>query len=633
MIAKATRGASFGGLLAYLTRGDRATWTFTRNLVGLDPELVPAVMRATASHSDKIEKPVYHLVLSAAPEDRLNAGQWNQIASRVLEEIGLGDHQALFVRHGDGATDHLHVMVNRVAQDGTVWNGYREYPRIRQALRELERELGLRELGERSRDSPTADHHRTPAERQQARHGDQPPWADQVVQTLRQQFRDSTTWADLVGRVEAAGYRLERRGRGLVVTDGQLSIKASRVDRKGSRGKLEARFGENFRAWEARRQRLDREFATYDGELARRQRLTQIQDRVPPAESHRHHRLEQSQHQVDRRLAASEDRLHHYRRELGEAAFRLLVPPRLAKPLSYALRFRDLMDAASRYEDLTRRHRVVQRRLTQAWNRDDAFREGVMRKHQLDAEQKWEVSCLSSLLRSSNTHPFRQRREEFLQLAHKPDKERRRALRKAYPLTQWPTKEEYARFGKALEDLVKSDQALAEYGPAWEARRQEHRDRIAHLGQLVRTLEHGHLKPLEKRIQRAVGSYGLQLAKRFLSHEAAKGLDQSLAHRRRRLKGAIRRTTRELAQLDRLKRELGYSPASLRAERLRQRRRRLVKHLAALERRHLAPARYRLAVTAAKALVPPKLRLALQLAERVHRIHRSLSRDRGGREW
>jgi hypothetical protein len=626
VIAKVTRGASFSGLMAYLTRGDRATWINTRNLVAIDPELAPTVMRATAAASDRIERPVYHLVLSAAPEDRLTNNDWHRLAGRLLEDIGLGDHQAVYVRHQDGGADHVHIMACRVAPDGTVWTGYRDHYWIQSSLRRLERDFHLRPLtGRPEKDSRG---HRTPAERQQARHGARSPWADDVVAKLRPHFRKATSWADLAGRVEHAGYRLERRGRGLVVTDGGHSIKASRIDRQGSRGKLEARFEETYRAWEDRRRGLDRELTAYDSELARRQRLTQLQDRVPPAESERHHRLDQAQHQVDRRLALSEDRFDRYRRELGERAFRLLVPPRLAKPISYALRFQDLVAGVSRYEDLTRRLQVVGERWREASAQEKQFESEEGKRYRLEGDQVGNVRFLAHQLHSKSGD-LRQLRKECLGLAQQSDKERRRALRQAFPWNKWPTKDDYARFTRSLDELAKTDQALAQYGPAWEARRQEHRDHLTRVGWIQWDLKRQQ-KPVEQRIQRAVGSYGLQLARRFLSKEAVGALDQSLADRRRRLEGAIRSTTRELAQLNRLKRALGYSSPGPRVEVLRRRRQRLQEHRAHLERRHLTPAGYRLAVTAAKTLVPPKVRLAIHLVEQAHRIHRSLSRDRDG---
>jgi DNA-binding HxlR family transcriptional regulator len=81
-------------------------WVELWNLAGEDPERVHAEMRATASQNPRTRQPVYHLVLSPAPEDRLERRDWLALADRVLEELGLGEHQAVGARLVDGYWIH-----------------------------------------------------------------------------------------------------------------------------------------------------------------------------------------------------------------------------------------------------------------------------------------------------------------------------------------------------------------------------------------------------------------------------------------------------------------------------------------------------------------------------------------------
>ena len=118
MIGKGRTGSSFGGLQGYLLKGQardrdtaglqdylldgksgrgRVEWTLTRNLPTEDPRYAAAVMRATAEQNPRVQKPVYHLSLSASPGEQISKEKWEQIADRVLKRLGLDDRQALVV--------------------------------------------------------------------------------------------------------------------------------------------------------------------------------------------------------------------------------------------------------------------------------------------------------------------------------------------------------------------------------------------------------------------------------------------------------------------------------------------------------------------------------------------------------
>jgi hypothetical protein len=126
---------------------DRVAWTTSRNLPTSEPELAATFMRATAGQSDRIQKPVYHVVLSFDPNDPADRANMERVADRLLERLGLAEHQALIVAHRDRAHAHLHLLVNRVhPENGKAWERWKDQPVIQQVLREEERALGLREV-------------------------------------------------------------------------------------------------------------------------------------------------------------------------------------------------------------------------------------------------------------------------------------------------------------------------------------------------------------------------------------------------------------------------------------------------------------------------------------------------------
>ena len=105
MIAVSSSGKSLAALARYLAYGrtgraeDHVARTVSRNLPTDEPELAATFTRATAAPSDRVEKPVYHVALSFAPDDPVDRAVAERVADKVLHELGLADHQAMLV-HG-----------------------------------------------------------------------------------------------------------------------------------------------------------------------------------------------------------------------------------------------------------------------------------------------------------------------------------------------------------------------------------------------------------------------------------------------------------------------------------------------------------------------------------------------------
>ncbi len=245
-------GKGFGGLVAYLQNGHRASadpervaWTSTRNLDDIeDPRTAAKVMRAHAEQNPRVARPVYHFGLSLAPGEHLSRDQWNGAVDRVLTRMGLDRHQALVIAHGDTDKEHVHVVVNRVGEDFHAWNARRDMVKANEVVHEIERELGLKRTGSRDHAAPELS---TPAY-QEARRTGQQPIADRVREEVGPELGRAASWRDFEERLAAHGFRLERaeRGSGVVITDGQSKASLSAVDRTLSGPQLAKRFEETF---------------------------------------------------------------------------------------------------------------------------------------------------------------------------------------------------------------------------------------------------------------------------------------------------------------------------------------------------------------------------------------------------
>lgn len=81
--------------------------------------------KTVSSFRQDIKKPVFHAFLSLPKDEKLTDEKWQEIAKDYLKEmnIDIEKHQYICVRHKDTDQDHIHIVVNRVGLDGSVWHG------------------------------------------------------------------------------------------------------------------------------------------------------------------------------------------------------------------------------------------------------------------------------------------------------------------------------------------------------------------------------------------------------------------------------------------------------------------------------------------------------------------------------
>ncbi len=258
MVGKVSSGASFSGLAKYLTQSEeRIAWTEPRWMIGTDPHEVAREMETAASLADsRLEKPVYHVSISFGEADHPSREQMQEAADRVLGELGLGEHQALLVAHQDKDHPHLHVMVNRVHPDtGKAADVSFDYRRVEGVLRELEKEWGMQRVpGHHARDAGDPAPDRTQAvatgEARRAHRTGEVPFPEQIRETmgddLNRAIEKSKNWGELRAALGRHGYRTLPTERGMKITDGKRYAKASGVDERLGRFRLEERFGERL---------------------------------------------------------------------------------------------------------------------------------------------------------------------------------------------------------------------------------------------------------------------------------------------------------------------------------------------------------------------------------------------------
>ncbi|MGH2868171.1 MAG: relaxase/mobilization nuclease domain-containing protein [Solirubrobacteraceae bacterium] len=194
MIPKITRGGNARGVLLYLIGRGRNNEHIDPHLVAGSPEAMrlagdrrlDSKERDAAQLARFLDEPretfgtevriaerdqngtvvgsrdahVWHCSLSLHPEEpALSDERWSELAARFIAEMGFAGEPApaqcrwLAVRHGEskGGSDHVHLVVGLVAEDGSRASVHYDRPRAQQAARKLEAQFGLRALEARTR--------------------------------------------------------------------------------------------------------------------------------------------------------------------------------------------------------------------------------------------------------------------------------------------------------------------------------------------------------------------------------------------------------------------------------------------------------------------------------------------------
>ena len=154
-----TPGKGFGGAVRYLFTGRRDQPSDKQvELLGSKGVSTNSVAEMIADFelgrdvNPRVNVAVWHASLSFNPDDetRLNNAQMLAIAGGFLHKMGMDNTQYVIVRHHDSPDNqHLHIVANRVDNEGKSIVAGRDFHRADLALNELIEEHGLTPPGKR----------------------------------------------------------------------------------------------------------------------------------------------------------------------------------------------------------------------------------------------------------------------------------------------------------------------------------------------------------------------------------------------------------------------------------------------------------------------------------------------------
>lgn len=145
MIAKIVQGRGFRGAVNYVLDKNNARLLCAEGVRLKDRSSIIQSFITQSKLKPKISKPLAHISLdfSAQDKNRLTDKFMVGVAHEYLEEMGYGNTQYIIARHFDTDHPHIHLVINRIDNNGNRISDQNEKLRNTKVCMELTKKHGL----------------------------------------------------------------------------------------------------------------------------------------------------------------------------------------------------------------------------------------------------------------------------------------------------------------------------------------------------------------------------------------------------------------------------------------------------------------------------------------------------------
>ncbi|MEI5985937.1 relaxase/mobilization nuclease domain-containing protein [Sphingobacterium sp. PU5-4] len=235
MIAKIIEGRSFGGCVGYVLKKDSEI-IHANGLRTDSAKTIVQDFNFQRMLNPRLGKAVGHIILSwnTADKNKLNNDIMISSAKRYLSKMGIRDTQRLMVRHHDRKHDHIHIIYNRVDDQGkTISNSNHRYKSFK-ACKELNALYGFKQSeGKRN------------VNRGRLKGNDRTRY--QIYDTVKAGIRNSRNWPELQNYIRYRGVEMQFKYRsgtnevqGISFSKDGQTYRGSAIDRSLSYGQIDS---------------------------------------------------------------------------------------------------------------------------------------------------------------------------------------------------------------------------------------------------------------------------------------------------------------------------------------------------------------------------------------------------------
>ena len=240
MIGKIKKGSGFKGCVNYVLGKEQAVLLHADGvLTESRGDIIRSFCMQTGMNPD-LKKPVGHIALSYSAVDalKLTDGKMIQLAQEYMREMKITDTQYIIVRHQDREHPHVHIVFNRIDNNGKTISDKNDMYRNEQVCKKLKARHGLYF----AKDKMHVKQHRL-------REPDKSKY--EIYNAVKNEIRKSKNWQQLQTRLaeKSIGIHFKYRGQtgevqGVSFSKGEYTFKGSEIDRCFSFSKLDKCFGD-----------------------------------------------------------------------------------------------------------------------------------------------------------------------------------------------------------------------------------------------------------------------------------------------------------------------------------------------------------------------------------------------------
>lgn len=240
MMGDLKKRASFARVVNYVNNPKKARLIDSKDVRLDDNTTIARSMQGQADDKPgrKLKNPVYHISLDFAHEDapKLTDDLMVEIAREYMRRMGIVNTQYIVCRHTDREHQHLHIVANRVDNDGNTISASNDRVRNVKICKALTREYGLHfSKGKMN------------VKRDRLRGKDKMKY--QIYDAIKAALPCCCCWSDLCDKLAKQGIgvnfkynRKEGKIIGVSFTKDEISFCGSRIDRSMSFYKLDRLF-------------------------------------------------------------------------------------------------------------------------------------------------------------------------------------------------------------------------------------------------------------------------------------------------------------------------------------------------------------------------------------------------------
>ena len=145
MTAKILTRQSFSRATNYVFKDGRSEVIDNKGIMATDPLSAAASFKVQAMLRPEIKSPVGHICISFHPDDtpRLTNELMVELCEAYMKGMGINDTQFLLVRHYDTKHPHMHLVFNRIDDNGKLISDRNWYLKNEKVCKKIKIQYGL----------------------------------------------------------------------------------------------------------------------------------------------------------------------------------------------------------------------------------------------------------------------------------------------------------------------------------------------------------------------------------------------------------------------------------------------------------------------------------------------------------